>query len=140
VLELKPDSSTAYLRLAQIHLLRGQPEEAGSAFGRWNDLARYGDYVRVWSKAVVEHQAGHVQASAAAAEEFEKRFGADDPSSCAQIRAWRGETTAAFAWLDKALAARDPYMASLKTDLYLASLHGDPRWRTLLKAIGLPTD
>ena len=71
---------------------------------------------------------------------LEARFGAGDPSACAQLRAWRGETATAFTWLEKALAARDPYMASLKSDLYLTSLHADPRWNALLKKIGLPTD
>jgi hypothetical protein len=88
----------------------------------------------------VEHLAGDDRASSAATEEFETRFGAGDPSACAQVRAWRGETATAFTWLEKALAARDPYMASLKSDLYLTSLHADPRWNALLKKIGLPAD
>ncbi|HZM71307.1 MAG TPA: protein kinase [Candidatus Cryosericum sp.] len=140
VLELKPDSSTAHLRLAQIHLLRGRPDEAKASFAKWNEMARYGDYARLFYESTVEHLAGDERASVAATEEFEKRFGAGDPSACAQVRAWRGETGAAFTWLEKALAARDPYMASLKSDLYLTSLHADARWDALLKKIGLPTD
>jgi TolB-like protein/Tfp pilus assembly protein PilF len=140
VLELKPDSSTAYLRLAQIQLLRGRPDDARASFARWNELARYGDYARLFYESIVEHLAGDDRASSAATEEFETRFGAGDPSACAQVRAWRGETATAFTWLEKALAARDPYMASLKSDLYLTSLHADPRWNALLKKIGLPAD
>jgi aminoglycoside phosphotransferase (APT) family kinase protein len=75
-----------------------------------------------------------------ATEEFEKRFGAEDPSTCAQMRAWRGEADLAFAWFDRALAVRDPYLASIKMDPLLSSLHGDPRWKPLLAKIGLPVD
>jgi len=56
------------------------------------------------------------------------------------IRAWRGEANAAFAWLDKSLAVRDPSLTSIKTDFLLNSLHPDPRWNALLMKIGLPTD
>jgi hypothetical protein len=55
-------------------------------------------------------------------------------------RAWRGEADAAFAWPDKALAARDPTLASLKADRLPSSLRADPRWNALLRKIGLPTD
>ena len=58
----------------------------------------------------------------------------------AEIRAWRGESDAAFTWLDKALTARDPVLSGIKLDAYLQTLHADPRWKAVLKKIGLPTD
>jgi hypothetical protein len=88
----------------------------------------------------VEHTAGNAAASKRATDEFEKKFAAGDPFSSAQIRAWRGEPDAAFAWLDKALAAHDPLLAQIKTDVYMGSLHADPRWNALLAKIGLPPD
>jgi hypothetical protein len=98
-----------------------------------------GDHGRLHYEAIVEHAAGNAAASKAATLEFEKRFGVGDPLVAAQIRAWRGEADAAFAWLDKALAARDPSLSWIKFDAYLLTLHTDPRWNALLKKIGLPT-
>ena len=46
----------------------------------------------------------------------------------------------AFARLDKALAARAPFLSEVKTDALLTPLHADPRWNALLEKIGLPTD
>jgi len=68
------------------------------------------------------------------------RASSRDPLVAAEIRAWRGESDAAFAWLDKALAARDPVLSGIKLDAYLQTLHADPRWKAVLKKIGLPTD
>ncbi|HEX5760494.1 MAG TPA: protein kinase [Thermoanaerobaculia bacterium] len=139
-LELGPDSSGAHVILGHIQLLRGEVEAARTSFARANELKGSGDLGRLWAEALVEHTDGHAAASQAAAAEFEKRFGAEAPMSAAEIRAWRGEIDAAFAWLDKALAARDPSLALIKTYLFLRSLHTDPRWNALLKKIGLPTD
>jgi len=97
-----------------------------------------GDYARLWTTAMVEHVAGNETASRSAAEEFERRFGANDPFVVAEIRAVRGESDLSFTWLDKAADARDPYMSELLTDPVLVSLYSDPRWNLLLKRIGLP--
>ena len=70
----------------------------------------------------------------------ERRLGADDPRTGAEIRAWRGEADAAFAWLGTAVARRDPLMSGLETDFLMSSLESDPRWNALLVKIGLPTD
>ena len=55
------------------------------------------------------------------------------------LLAWRF-TRSLTGPLDKALAARDPLLAQIKTNVYLRSLHSDQRWNELLKKIGLPTD
>lgn len=138
-LELQPDYPIGYYvrRLVQ---LRGDVEEARADFAKDTELSGDGEWGRLQSEALVQHAAGNDQASGKAAEEIEARFGAEDPLTCARLRAWRGEADAAFAWLDKALAAHDPYLASIKADNSPTSLHADPRWNALLKKIGLPTD
>ncbi len=140
VLGLAPDFAWAHVGLGKVHLLRGDVEEARATFARFQELAAGGDYWRIFFDAIVEHSAGNATASASAAMEFERRFGASDPTTCAEIRAWRGEADAAFAWLDRALELHDPGLASIKDDFYLIPLHVDPRWNTLLERIGLPTD
>jgi tetratricopeptide (TPR) repeat protein len=138
LLELKPDHGAAYGILSAVRLQRGDVEGARAAQTRANELLGRGDRGRLFSDAIFEHAAGNASAAAAAAAEFEKRYGTDDPLACAGIRAWRGEADLAFAWLDKAYALRDPALTRVRESLYLRSLHADPRWRRLLEKIGLP--
>jgi hypothetical protein len=49
----------------------------------------------------------------------------------------RGEVDAAFEWLTRSYDQRDAGTALMKSELFLRSLHGDPRWETLLRKIGL---
>ena len=139
ILEIEPDNWTGYYLLGDISLLRGRAEEARPFYSKFNELAGYGDYGRLMNDSRLEHTAGNEAVARRAVEEFETRFGEEDPGSCAEIRAWRGEADAAFAWLDKGLSRRDPYMARINESYWLASLKSDPRWNTLLEKIGLPT-
>jgi tetratricopeptide (TPR) repeat protein len=135
-LELRPDNWTTYWLRGEGHLLRGEVEKARADFAKFTELSGQGDYWQPFGDALLEHTAGNEPASRKATEEFETRFGAGDPATCAELRAWRGEADAAFAWLDKALAARDPYLAQIKTVVLLKSLHADPRWGAFLKKMG----
>jgi Flp pilus assembly protein TadD len=139
-IELRAEDAVSYMSLGTIFLLRGRAEEARPYFAKLFELANPGESGRLWIEAIVERSAGNAAASQRAAEEFEKRFGGEDPASCAEIRSWRGDTDAAFAWLDKSLAVRDPSLAQLKLSPSYSRLHGDPRWNELLKKVGLPTD
>lgn len=48
------------------------------------------------------------------------------------------ETEPSLAWLEKAVRAKDPSLAGVPFDDLLESLRSDPRWKGLLKEIGLP--
>jgi tetratricopeptide (TPR) repeat protein len=139
-IELRVESPPPYQTLGTVFLLRGRADEARSYFAKFFELAGWGEPGRLWTEAVVEHSRGNAAASQRAAEEFAKRFGGEDPSTCAEIRSWRGDTDAAFARLDNALAVRDPVLAQLKLNPLFLRLHGDPRWNELMKKIGLPKD
>lgn len=97
ILEIDPDNWTAYGLLGDISLLGGRAEEARSFYSKFDELAGYGDYGRLMNDSRLEHTAGNEAVARRAADEFETRFGEDDPGSCAEIRAWRGEADAAFA-------------------------------------------
>ncbi len=58
--------------------------------------------------------------------------------SVAQVHAQRGETDAAFAALDRAVAGSETDLAALKGDPMMRPLHGDPRYAALLRRIGFP--
>jgi serine/threonine-protein kinase len=136
--ELWPDRLQAML--ARIYLSAGRVEEARVEWDKAVENSGAGEFIRVFFDALIEHSAGNTAAAHTALAEFEERYGASGPVGCARIHAWRGETDAAFEWLDKAYAASDPSLAYLRQAVEFRSLYSDPRWNALLERIGLPTD
>jgi len=59
------------------------------------------------------------------------------PVMIAAIHVTLGEADAAFEWLDKAYAARDPWLAWLGVDRRFDSVRADPRFLVLLHEIGI---
>lgn len=62
----------------------------------------------------------------------------DDANVAAQINARLGNRDEAFQWLEKAYEQRSGFVALLKVDPELDSLHSDPRFQTLLDRMNLP--
>jgi len=56
----------------------------------------------------------------------------------ATVYGYRGAADEAFAWLDRALAARDATLTSIKADPLFKMLRTDPRYAALLQRVGLP--
>ena len=61
------------------------------------------------------------------------------PSFVASIYASMGEKEQAFSWLEHAYAERDNWLTFLKVDPRFDTLRLDPRFRDLLRRIGLPS-
>src|SRR5262249_7951572 len=139
-MELRPEYSQAPSVLGYVQLMRGQAEESRRSLTRYAELAGVVAEMRHYTEALVERTLGHAATSPAARPASGSRWGSQQALLCAEIGAWRGETDAAFGWLDKGVAADDPSMASLKIDPLLASLHSDRRWNPLLLKVGLPAD
>jgi tetratricopeptide (TPR) repeat protein len=59
-------------------------------------------------------------------------------ANLAGVYAWSGDADQAFAWFDKAVAARESGVSSILADRTLDGLHKDPRWTALLKKVHLP--
>ena len=60
------------------------------------------------------------------------------PTGIAQVYAYRGDRDKALEWLKRALELRDPeWMMSVRSDLLVAGLRGDPRYRALLSNMHL---
>jgi serine/threonine-protein kinase len=57
----------------------------------------------------------------------------------AEVYAVRGEADKAFEWLQISFDDRDAGALGLLVDPLLRSLHDDPRYKTLLAKLGLPT-
>jgi len=75
-----------------------------------------------------------------ARDELIAKYGTEIPGYVALTCTLLGDPEQAFAWLDRALARRDAAVVWAKTNYYMRSLHGDPRWPAFLARLGLADD
>ena len=111
-------------------LLKGEFEAALAQYKKEpNETFRLAGLVRAY------HALGQKRASDAALKELIDKY----PNWAGVIAftfAYRGETDRAFRWLNRAAALRDATLAKVPTDLWLQSLHDDPRWLPFLRKHG----
>jgi TolB-like protein/DNA-binding winged helix-turn-helix (wHTH) protein len=133
-LDLSPEGLGGHLQLVDVLLARGQAEAAlEAAQSEPNELSRLA------ALALVYPALGRkAEADSALDEVLHKHPGA--LLMLADIYAVRGETDRAFAALDRAAAtdAPDSELLQIQTNPYFKSLHGDPRYRALLRKLGFP--
>jgi TolB-like protein/cytochrome c-type biogenesis protein CcmH/NrfG len=94
------------------------------------------EVTRTVAVAMALHGLGRSKEADAALKALVDKFGQDQPESIATVHAYRGQADAAFEWLDKAVAIRDPQLASALTEPMLEPLHDDSRWLPFLRRIG----
>jgi tetratricopeptide (TPR) repeat protein len=131
LLELNPEYPGAHMRLGQILLLQGRPEEALEMIRQDSD-----EWWRDYAVALALHSLGRAEEADQALADFIARH-TDGPFQAAEILAWRGEVDQAFDWLEKAYAARDSGLHEILHDPFLAALEKDPRWIPFLARLGL---
>ena len=90
--------------------------------------------------AMAHHDLGHPRESLAALDALVTTLGEAEQYSIATAHSWRGETSLAFEWLEKALTSPAPGMDWVKTESALRSLHSNPRWKPFLRKLKLPVD
>jgi len=93
-------------------------------------------WARLWSLGMLHHAMGHSEESDKALHALIEAHGQDATTQIAEVCAARGEIDAAFEWLDRAYADRDPGLSEMLNSPPLRSLHGDPRWAALVKKMG----
>ena len=133
-IELNPQGFGGHAQLADAYLIQGRAEAALAEYAQEADAS-----ARLAGEAMAYHLLGHGARSEAALQQLVKEY-SDQTREIAAVHAYRGEPDLAFAWLDRAYEARDPDLAYLKPDWFLRPLHADPRWASLLKKVGLPTE
>ncbi len=91
-----------------------------------------------WS-AYIHGRAGQMTEAHRALHELLKmeKSGSLDPNAIAQAFAGMGDKDRALAWLEKAYAQRSNGLTSLKVNPAYDPLRGDPRFRDLLRRVGL---
>ena len=132
-LELAPQRSATNAHLALALLARGRGDEALAI-----DLREPLELARLWAQAIVRAATGHAAESDEALRDLAERYTEEAAYQIAEVHATRGTADAAFEWLDRAYALRDSGLVDLKFSPRLRSLHGDPRWSSLLRRLRLP--
>jgi TolB-like protein/DNA-binding winged helix-turn-helix (wHTH) protein/Tfp pilus assembly protein PilF len=92
---------------------------------------------RLLGLGIVESALGNHEASDRELAELIATY-PDHPYEIAQLYAQRGDSDAAFQWLERAYTQHNTQLNWLKITLMLRPLHGDPRFAALLHRMGLP--
>jgi len=95
------------------------------------------DWARLTGLAYVNYLAGRRRESDDALRELTEKHGDTSAYQVALIHATRGEVDAAFHWLDRSVEDKDTGTAMMFSEPRFRPIHGDPRWRLLLRRIGL---
>ena len=130
-LVIAPNSIRARFNLGELELLENQPERALAIF-RQLDVGGFA----LPGQAMAQYSLGHLDVSQRILEELiaEK----NDAFLIACVYAWRGEKDKAFEWAERAYVQRDPGLPWLKIIPEFRSLHGDPRYKALVRKMNLP--
>ena len=166
--ELDPLSVIAQGNLARVLLFAGKLDEADAAARkaaelqptsasshRWQVVAAVlrGDRETALGEAQLEPDEGYRRFELALAQQIQGDRQAADAAladliangrnqlayQIAEIYAVRGETDKAFEWLQISLDNHDTGLLSLLIDPLIRGLRGDPRYKSMLEKIGLPT-
>jgi serine/threonine-protein kinase len=130
--EISPESTSTHLLLALVLDARGQRNEALAEV-----LKEPADWARLFGLAIIHHTGGRPSESDTALRELTETCGTHAAYQVAVAHAVRGETDAAFEWLERAHALRDSGVAMTKAEPLLRPLHADPRWMPFLRKLGL---
>lgn len=132
LLELNPRSDGAPYLEGLVALARGRGSEALAAFDREPD-----GLWKLQGEALAHHALGQREASDAALAEMTRQFADDSAFQIAEVHAFRGDSDAAMAWLERAYAQRDGGLTEIRGDPLLRGLQPDPRFQAFLGRMGL---
>jgi TolB-like protein/Flp pilus assembly protein TadD len=131
-LQISPDYAAAHVALATDYLALSRPEDALREVQNETDPAW-----RLIGFPLVYHALGKEKEAGAALADLVAKLPKDAAYQIAEAYAFRGETDAAFQWLDRAFSQRDGGLTEIKGDPLLKSLEHDPRYTEILKKMRL---
>ncbi len=130
VLELSPGNRWGYQNQARCYLMLGRHEDA------WQS-AQQTEHVQGWNAIKLAWAGREAEARQAAASLARSEFGQASPYGIAEMYALMGDREAAFAWLQKAAAAQQADLVSLKIAPVFDAMRSDPRFTALVRGLGL---
>jgi TolB-like protein/Tfp pilus assembly protein PilF len=134
-LELQPGADGFSAQLAFALLGQGRMDRAIVAAN-----ADPNDGDRLQALAAVWYARGDKPNARQALDEMIRGAGRIAPGLIAEVYAYEGDLDQAFAWLDRAMQARDPTAVTIyEAPMDLTALHADPRFAEFCRKIGLPT-
>ena len=131
-LELTPLRAATRASLAFALAAQGRLDEAMA-----ETMREPVDWARLRALAILHYKMGHRSESDEALRELIEKHANESACQVAEVYGARGEADAAFQWLDRAYAQRDPGLADVKPSPHLRSLQAGPRWRVFLEKVGL---
>ncbi len=132
--ELQPSASSSHRWQVLVAIQRGDGETALREAQLEPD-----DSIRSFELALAQYVGGDRKAADAALADLIATGRDSLAYQIAQVYAVRHELDKAFEWLQIAFDNRDGGMPSLLVDPLLRSLRDDPRYKSMLEKIGLPT-
>jgi tetratricopeptide (TPR) repeat protein len=138
-IEQDPNYWSIHFRQAAVYFERGEKAEGFAAASRSIDLiGRSPIALGFWGYALA--QAGKRDEALAVAKELEQKYAAKeiDGVRIASVYIGLGDKDKAFEWLEKDFQARRPTLMEMRLELEFRSVRDDPRYKDLLRRMGLP--
>jgi TolB-like protein/Tfp pilus assembly protein PilF len=135
-LELNPQLDLSYQQLGHAYLQLGRPADAIAALRRAAALSGPRDSAQLAYAYAVTGDRPEARKIVRAlldgpADRYVPAF------HVAMAYAGLGDVDEAFRWLERAYTERDPFVGSARITMAFEPLHGDRRWRALLRRMGL---
>jgi tetratricopeptide (TPR) repeat protein len=130
--ELNPDLLWLHSVLGRVYLAQSHPQEALVEAERETWLP-----FRLQGRALAYHALARNQESDRALAELIAKYKKVGAFQVAEVYAFRGETDAAFTWLERAYVQHESGLAYMKGDPLLKNLERDPRYAAFLKKMRL---
>ena len=130
--DLSPHGGLTNAWLAYVRVQQGRLDEALDAARRENHPT-----FRLLSFALAYHALGRTAEAQATLDELIATNSEGAGFQIAELCAYRGDRDAAFDWLERAYAGRDPGIGMTKVSPLLRGLRNDPRWQPFLRRVGL---
>lgn len=138
-LELSPDFSLGHYNLAIALMLAGRPADAVVELldEPREDWRLAGMAAALFAQDRL-HDASleNSKASDMTLAELVEKYSGNMTYNIAYVYAYRGESDAAFQWLEQAIAVDDAGLGEILTEPLFASIQDDPRWLPLLRKLG----
>jgi hypothetical protein len=134
-IEFNPDDGYAHLGLAELYARKGMQKEH---VGEMEKASTLFGFPKVANEIVTAYSAFGYQAALRAWAVGLDHYGVHRPVMVAQAYARLGERNVAFDWLERAYSERDDDMVFLNSDPVWDPLRSAPRFKDLVRRVGLP--
>ena len=138
-IELEPNYWSVYFRMAAVHFERGEKAEGFAAASKSIELiGRAPIAMGFWGYALAT--VGKRDEALAVAKELEQKYAERemDGVRIASVYLGLGDKDKVFEWLEKDYQARRPTLMEMRLELEFRSLRNDPRYKDILRRMGLP--